>query len=100
MSTLINVFDGILKYDNDEIIIIIDNKNDVWFYGKQIVKILEYKNTNAAINEKVNKNNRITYYEIKEYAKKRYNIQDHSSFINEKGLYQLVLKSKMKKAYI
>jgi prophage antirepressor-like protein len=89
MTSLINIYDGVLQYIGNEIIIIIDNENDVWFNGKQIVKILEYKNTNDAINNKVSKNNKITYDLIRKYSKNihEYNIQNHSIFINENGLY-------------
>jgi prophage antirepressor-like protein len=87
-----------LKYDNNDIVIVIDNLLNIWFYGAQISKILEYKDTNAAIRLKVNTINKTMYENIKEYSKYKYNVQDHAIFINEAGLYELTLKSKMKKA--
>lgn len=65
----------------------------LWFYAKIIATILEYKNTNSAINKYVSKNNKTKYEEIKRYSKYKYNIQDHAIFINEAGMYELTLKS-------
>ena len=100
MSSIVDIYDNILKYEGSEIIIIIDQDNNVWFNAKQICKILEYdKNgTNIIIKRYVDYQNQTTYSNIKEYAQYHYNIQDHTIFINEAGLYELVLRSKMPKA--
>ncbi|AYV77499.1 MAG: BRO-N domain protein [Dasosvirus sp.] len=98
MSSLVDVYDGILKYNNKDIVIVIDKYSNIWFYGKQIADILEYKNSRLTIIQKVREYNKTTYGEIKEYSKYKYNIQDHAIFINESGLYQLILRSKMRNA--
>src|SRR5437879_5284128 len=98
MASIIDIYNGLLKYNDNDIVIVIDNFLNIWFYGTQISKILEYKDTNAAIRTRVSIINKTTYENIKEYSKYKYNVQDHAIFINEAGLYQLILKSKMKRA--
>lgn len=51
MSELIDLINGIIKYDNKKIIIVIDEDQIIWFYAKQIAKILEYKKTRNAIQQ-------------------------------------------------
>lgn len=77
---------------------VIDNNHLIWFYAIQICNILEYKNTQAALHSHVDKNNKITYNSIKRHSKYMYNIQDHAVFINEYGLYELIMKSRMANA--
>lgn len=100
MASIVDIYNNILKYEGSEIIIIIDQDNNAWFNAKQICKILEYdKNgTNVIVKRYVDYQNQTTYDNIKEYAQYHYNIQDHAIFINEAGLYELVLRSKMPKA--
>jgi len=97
-QTLVDLYNGILKYNDKDVVIVIDNDNQIWFYGRQVAKILNYKDTNDAIRKKVFPENKLIYEHIKEFSKYKYNIQDHAIFINEPGLYQLILRSKMKDA--
>ena len=43
MSTLVDLYNGLLKYDNNDIVIVIDDNNSIWFYGRQVAQILKYK---------------------------------------------------------
>lgn len=97
MSELIDLYNGLLKYNNNEIVIVIDDDNMLWFYAKQIAKILEYKDPRRAIAD-IDLFYKTTYEYIKNYSKYKHNIQDHTVFINEAGLYELTMKSKKKKA--
>ena len=94
MSTLIDLYNGLLKYNNNDIVIVIDDNNLIWFYGKQIAKILKYKNTTDAIWT-LDPSNKKPYSDLKHYSHYKYNIQDHAIFINESALYELVIKSRM-----
>jgi prophage antirepressor-like protein len=98
MSSIVDIYNGLLKYKNNDIVIVIDDTNIIWFYAIQICKILEYKSTNKTLQHNVNKNNKVSYQTIKIYSKYMYNVQDHAIFINEYGLYELIMKSHMKKA--
>lgn len=84
-----------MEYNGNEIIVVIDEDNILWFYGKQIAKILEYKDPRRTIND-IDNNFKTQYDNIKYYSKYKYNIQDHTIFINEAGLYDLTLRSKKK----
>lgn len=96
MSTIIDIYNGLLTYDDKDIVIVIDENVMLWFYAKQITKILNYKNSSNIINRFVNHTNKTTYDNIKQFSKYKYNVQDHAIFINEAGLYELTLSSKKK----
>ena len=85
-----------IKFENHKIIIIIDNNNIIWFNAKQICISLEYKQTAKAISNNVEINDKIQL--------KNMNIsfvmmqQPDSIYINESGLYTLLISSKNKRA--
>lgn len=85
-----------ITFENYKIIVIIDNDKIIWFNGKQICKSLEYKDTKQAISNIIKKKNKIQLknmnisFNIKQ--------QPDSIYINESGLYTLLIKSKNKKA--
>lgn len=88
MATLIDLYNGLLKYDNNDIVIVIDENNLIWFHGKQIAKILNYKNTRDVIWN-LDSSNKKSYSDIKYYSQYMYNIQDHAIFIfREKKRFQ------------
>ena len=84
------------KYDfknetlNIEINCYLDKDNNSWFRGKEIALLLDYNNTRQAIRlnvEEEDKNRGLLYSPLKN---RKYN----SIFINESGLYSLILNSK------
>ena len=98
-NTLINIYDNILNYDDHEISIIIYNNNMPWFSGINIAKILEYNDTRHAISNNVGEIDKKQFSELKEFTNKiPKNAQPHAIYINESGLYSLILSSKMPKA--
>jgi prophage antirepressor-like protein len=98
MTSNIDIYNGILRYDNNDIVVVIDDDYNVWFYAKQILNILKYKNSNNILGFFVDPVDRTTYGSIKQFSKYKYNVQDHTIFINEPGLYGLILRSKKKEA--
>lgn len=109
------VFDGMnVKY-------IIDKEDNIWFKGKDICEVLEYKDTVDAISKHVNEKYKKPFQLLGqgvlpplEKNKKSsdetvffsrgndslpltYN-EKNTIYINEAGLYKLIFKSKMKKA--
>ena len=93
MDNLLEIF----KYSKIDIIVLMYNKKP-WFNTLQICKILEYKYSNNAIRNLVNKKY-IKYLKdiIDDYTIYP-NSQPNTLFINEFGLYSFLLRSKKEKA--
>jgi len=70
----------------------LDAKLNVWFRGKGSAKMLGYKNTRQAIIHNVDENDRKSWGL---YSKPQVR---YATFINESGLYQLILSSKKEEA--
>jgi anti-repressor protein len=92
-----NYFDFIFNHEN--LFIIIDNENKIWFSANDVAIILEYKAPQKAIEKFVPLKYKKQYEDInvneKTYSKK---YQKKSMFINEIGFFRLSMKSKQKKA--
>ena len=70
----------------------IDNKQSIWFKGKDFAQILGYSDTEQAVR-----------YNIEPEDRKSYPVNctgqvRHQIFINESGFYSLLLSSKLKTA--
>ena len=112
-------------YKNDELNVeincFIDEKNEIWFRGKEIARILEYSNTRKAIIDHVhNDDKKIMDFKMKINSRgnetlpraKSHNSRGNETlpraenlektfkcfFINESGFYSLILGSKQPKA--
>ena len=70
----------------------IDINHEIWFVGKDIADILEYKNGSRDINVHVDEEDRLKY-QISTAGQMREQI-----LINESGLYSLILSSKLPNA--
>jgi acyl-CoA synthetase (AMP-forming)/AMP-acid ligase II len=88
------IINGIIKYDNHDIVVIVDENGTAWFYGRQICKMLGYKNTTDVICN-LTSNNKKYYNDIKNYSQYKHNIQDHAVFINEFALCKIALTTRM-----
>jgi len=95
MNTIIDIYNKILSYNNNNIQYEMDNDGSIWFKFLSIVKILEYKSSKDTLKDKINKENR---KQLKEIRKLHSNEQPHTVYINEEGLFSLLLKSRMNKA--
>ena len=84
------------NYKNDELNVeincYVDKKNQIWFRGKEIAEILEYKNTKKAIQ------NHVDQCDKKLMAWKNNGITRNCFFINEFGFCELIIRSKQPKA--
>jgi len=93
-NTLIDIYNNILEFNGKEITIIIDDKNIPWFSATNISDILEYINSRQIILKYVDPNDRTTFGELRKYIKNiPKNSQPYAVYINESGLYSLVLSS-------
>ena len=85
-----------INFENHKIIVIIDNDKIIWFNAKQICMSLKYKQPKKTISNNVDKNDKIQL--------KNMNIsftmsqQPDSIYINESGLYTLLIASKTVKS--
>ena len=97
-------------YENNEIDTIVED-DIVWFCLKDVAKILDYKNTRQAIIDHVEPEDKTTLEDLKTRTNDSFPLKcrgretrplnsntDNAVYINESGLYSLILKSKTKTA--
>ena len=74
-------------------------KNDIYFHGNEVAKYLEYSNYRSAINKIVNNEDKISFHVIKAILgvslADTVQFQPETSFINQDGLLDLIIKSRM-----
>ena len=85
-----------ITFENQKIITIIDNNQTIWFNAKQTAKSLDYIQVKQAIINNVDKEDKIQLKNMNI----SFNVpqQPDSVYINESGLYTLLISSKTKKA--
>jgi prophage antirepressor-like protein len=96
MNSLIDIFNNTLIYNNNKINILLDIDNNIWFKFSNISNLLNYKNRKIALKDNVSKENKRRLKEIKMLFK--INEQPDTIYINENGLYNFLINSRMKKA--
>ena len=92
---------------------IIKKDDDIWFRGKTVASILNYKNTRKAIIDHVAPEDKCSLKKLKSWGNESLPLKNdskswgneslplknnHVIYINESGLYSLILKSKIDKA--
>ena len=94
MIFFLDIFNQLLKINEDNILIIFDIDGEIWFALKDIYKVLGYNNIDKVINKTNIKN--------KEYFKNiqscplghvHHKIQQNQLFVSEPGLYEVLIKS-------
>ena len=96
MNVIIDIYNKTLSYNNNDIHYEMDKEGNIWFKFLSIVKLLEYKSSKDILKYKVDIHHRKKLKNIRNLHNK--NEQPHTVYINEEGLFSLLLKSKMKKA--
>lgn len=97
MDILFSTLDqNYVQFENYTITLIIDKKNELWFNAKQVAISLGYLDVKDAIKRHIDKQDTIQLQYIHTLVK----IKGHpqSIYINEAGLYSLILSSKLQKA--
>lgn len=77
---------------------LVDEEGNIWFIGKEVASLLEYKDTPKAIKQHVKKENRkiMSKEEIKTYKNYSFKINNRGmTIINERGIYSLLENSKI-----
>lgn len=96
MNSIIDIYNNILIYNNNTIDYLLDNSCDIWFKFITISNLLNYKNRKDALRDLISKDNKKKLKEIKTLIK----IKEHPNtiYINESGLYNFLIRSRMKNA--
>ena len=79
----------------------INEDDGVWFVGKDVASMLEYSDTNKALDDHVSDYNILRFGDwTKRLPESDYrsSLQNQTKLINEHGLYELIIGSKMPKA--
>jgi prophage antirepressor-like protein len=90
------IFNKILKFNENEIMIVFDINGNIWFKLKDLLKSIGYTSYTKQLNEfNINKKYIKIYTKIKVPHKTGVpsNFQLNTKFINESGLYQILSKS-------
>jgi prophage antirepressor-like protein len=93
---LIDVFNRILKYNNKTIYIAFHSiTNEIYFNANQVCELLGYENYKKALKNNVEKTDIFKLKNIVKNYKSLYkNVQGDTKFLNEAGLYSIMLKGK------
>ena len=91
-----NLEKNTIKFENNDINVIIDDSDIAWFNANEIAISLGYKYPKDAIINNVEKEDKIKLEDINI----NYKIEKHphSIYINESGLYSLLIQSRLEKA--
>ena len=100
----LQIFDHLLKINENEIFIVYDNDGNIWFKYRDLLKALGYSDIDHTINEmKISDQNK-TYYKNIKIMVTGVNPSDHIHYntilINESGLYEVLSMSKKELAKI
>ena len=97
-----SMIEKVFHYEENEITVI-KCRDDIWFRGKDIAKALGYLIPRKAVRERVDPEDRLSLECLTKGGLKRTplkNEQKSASFVNESGLYSLILQSKLESAKV
>jgi len=108
-KTQLVVPDNQLSFEGTNFFYFKDDNNEIWFKGRDVAKILGYKDTKDAIQQHIDKEDKIPYKDlvavpntpqkgITNTEGSNLNIKPNTIFINESGLYSIMISSKLPKA--
>ena len=95
-----SIIEKVFFYEENEISVI-KSKGEIWFRGKDIEKALGYSIPRKAIREHIDPEGRSSLEHLSKGGLKRTplkNEQKSATFMNESGLYSLILQSKLESA--
>ena len=95
-----SIIEKVFHYEDSEISVI-KCKDDIWFRGKDIAKVLHCLIPRKAIREHVDPEDRPSLESLSKEGLKRTSLKNEQKstiFINESGLYSLMLQSKLESA--
>jgi prophage antirepressor-like protein len=93
---LIDIYNHVLAYNNENVYIAFDDETmEPYFHAKQLCEMLEYVDYKQTLRINISKKD-IFYLKdiVKNYKILYKNVQGHTKFLNEAGMYSLLIKSK------
>ena len=96
-----SIIEKVFHYEENEISVI-KSKGKIWFRGKDIAKALGYSIPHKGIHEHIDPEHRSSLEHLSKGGLKWTpfkNEQKSVTFINESGLYSLILQSKLESAF-
>ena len=96
MTFFLEIFDNLIKFNNNELMILFDIDGKIWFKLKDVYRILGYSNLKKVIyNCNIDSQYKKNYDEIRVVPMRvpPTNFQKNTIFVNEPGLYYVLLKS-------
>ena len=96
-----SIIEKVFKYGETELSVI-KCKDDIWFRGKDLAKVLGYSIPRKAICEHVDPEDRSSLECLTKGGLERTSLKNEQKsaiFINESGLYSLILQSKLESAF-
>ena len=96
MAFFLDVFNKILKVNDEKIFIIFDKDGNIWFAMRDLFKALGYNNVDNRINKMDIDVNNVKYYKkirVCTRVQTLGNIQPNKKYVNESGLYEILSKS-------
>jgi len=94
----LQIFDHLLKINENEIFIVYDNDGNIWFKYRDLLKALGYSDIDHTINEmQISDENKSYYKNIKNVCtgvNPSAHIKHNTILINESGLYEVLSLSK------
>ena len=100
-----SIIERVFKYEETELSVI-KCKDDIWFRGKTIAEILGYSNPLKAIRKHVDSEDKSEISELEPKSRGTQNghslknRQQGTIYVNESGVYCLILHSKLESARI
>ena len=94
-----SIIEKVFHYEENEISVI-KSKGEIWFKARDVLLVLGYINVCKSISDQVDPDDRIALSQLKKGVMNRdpllhKNEQESTIFLNEAGLYSLVLQSKL-----
>jgi prophage antirepressor-like protein len=96
MNFFLDIFNRLLKVNENNILIIFDLDGEIWFALRDVYKVLGYNNINKVINYTIiNTGNKEYYVNLSQCPRGHCltNMHPNQVFVNEAGLYEVLLKS-------
>lgn len=81
-------------FEKHNLPVLVDDDNKYWFQGLVVGEILEYSNIRKALNVHIPTKYKKQYSQLRDDKK----MHGQTTFINESGLYRLIMKSEQEKA--
>jgi prophage antirepressor-like protein len=104
-NLIVDIYQNIIDINGNQILIIIDNSNKIWFSLRQIFNVLEYKNIRTEIQRLEIDDKELLFLEkLLKIVPSKYHIeyntyiQPRMKMISESGLFMLLDKSEKPKA--